>query len=438
MRERRRPQDRRTCTLAELHRRRAATQVRDAVKRLLDQGAKGIVLDLRDNGGGLLNEAVSISSIFIPDGTIVSTNGRARPEHVYKATGGAIDAQDPGRRARQPRVPPRRRRSSPARCRTATAPRSSARARSARASSRRSSRCPTAARSTSPSASTSCPAGATSAAAASSRAPASRPTSSAEDNPKTKRDEALDAALRSGRAKPRRRAAHARRAAARRGGAGRRRAREARPLPDRRAVLRAAGRRMNVDRARPGAAPGDLVLVAPTRPRARGHGKIAAPDRAPGRRARRDRGADARPRPAPPLRPAGRARGARGRRAAAPAADVPRRDLRDLPTFTIDPPTARDFDDAISAERLDDGASRVWVHIADVAAHVRPGSAVDREAYRRAHQRLRARRGRADAARGAVEPAPARCVPGPGPPRGDGRARLRGRERSSAARSTAR
>ena len=45
---------------------------------------------------------------------------------------------------------------------------------------------------------------------------------------------------------------------------------------------------------------------------------------------------------------------------------------------------ARDFDDAISAERLDGGAVRVWVHIADVAAHVPPGSAVDREAYRRA------------------------------------------------------
>jgi ribonuclease R len=63
--------------------------------------------------------------------------------------------------------------------------------------------------------------------------------------------------------------------------------------------------------------------------------------------------------------------------------EVPRRDLRDLPTFTIDPPTAQDFDDAISAERLEDGGVRVWVHIADVAAHVRPGSHVDREAFRR-------------------------------------------------------
>jgi len=60
-------------------------------------------------------------------------------------------------------------------------------------------------------------------------------------------------------------------------------------------------------------------------------------------------------------------------------------DFRELTTFTIDPPTARDFDDAISAEELDDGAVRVWVHIADVAAFVRPGSALDREAFRRAN-----------------------------------------------------
>jgi len=63
--------------------------------------------------------------------------------------------------------------------------------------------------------------------------------------------------------------------------------------------------------------------------------------------------------------------------------EVARRDLTDLPTFTIDPATARDFDDAISAERLPDGGTRIWVHIADVSAYVRPGSLVDREAARR-------------------------------------------------------
>ena len=61
-----------------------------------------------------------------------------------------------------------------------------------------------------------------------------------------------------------------------------------------------------------------------------------------------------------------------------------RRDLRELATFTIDPTSARDFDDAISAEAIGDGHARVWVHIADVAAHVTEGSPLDREARRRA------------------------------------------------------
>ncbi len=64
-----------------------------------------------------------------------------------------------------------------------------------------------------------------------------------------------------------------------------------------------------------------------------------------------------------------------------------RRDLRDLATFTIDPASARDFDDAISAETIEEGGAggiRIWVHIADVAAHVPEGSLVDREARRRA------------------------------------------------------
>ena len=60
-----------------------------------------------------------------------------------------------------------------------------------------------------------------------------------------------------------------------------------------------------------------------------------------------------------------------------------RRDLRSLPTFTVDPVDARDFDDAISAAEADDGSRRVWVHIADVSAYVASGSLLDREAYRR-------------------------------------------------------
>jgi ribonuclease R len=61
-----------------------------------------------------------------------------------------------------------------------------------------------------------------------------------------------------------------------------------------------------------------------------------------------------------------------------------RRDLRSLPTFTIDPASARDYDDAISCIPAEDGSWRVSVHIADVAAFVKPRSLVDREAYRRA------------------------------------------------------
>ncbi len=59
-----------------------------------------------------------------------------------------------------------------------------------------------------------------------------------------------------------------------------------------------------------------------------------------------------------------------------------RRDLRDLPLLTIDGADARDFDDAVFAERTDNGF-RVLVAIADVAEYVRPESALDQEAHRR-------------------------------------------------------
>jgi carboxyl-terminal processing protease len=70
-------------------------EVRGAVDRLLERGAEAIVLDLRDNGGGLLNEAVLVSSVFVGDGTIVSTRGRSRPRRVFEATGNAIDSDVP-------------------------------------------------------------------------------------------------------------------------------------------------------------------------------------------------------------------------------------------------------------------------------------------------------------------------------------------------------
>jgi ribonuclease R len=145
------------------------------------------------------------------------------------------------------------------------------------------------------------------------------------------------------------------------------------------------GDRIVVDRDRR-AGPGDLVLLH-ARGQGRGHAKVARkigrPDVARDvlEALMLDRGLE-------------RSFPDRVERAAAQATapeaivpEGPRRDLRSLTTFTVDPAGARDFDDAISAEELDDageGRTRVWVHIADVAAYVRPGSPVDREARRRA------------------------------------------------------
>ena len=60
-----------------------------------------------------------------------------------------------------------------------------------------------------------------------------------------------------------------------------------------------------------------------------------------------------------------------------------RRDFRNILTFTIDPADAKDFDDAISFRRLENGNYEVGVHIADVTHYVRPGSVVDEEALKR-------------------------------------------------------
>jgi ribonuclease R len=60
-----------------------------------------------------------------------------------------------------------------------------------------------------------------------------------------------------------------------------------------------------------------------------------------------------------------------------------RLDYRTVPTFTIDPDDAKDFDDALSVENLPNGNLRVGVHIADVSSYVRPGTALDTEAQRR-------------------------------------------------------
>jgi carboxyl-terminal processing protease len=66
-------------------------ELKSEIERLYRQGAEGLVLDLRGNGGGLLNEAVLTSSVFVEDGVIVSTSGRTQPDRDYRATGGALD-----------------------------------------------------------------------------------------------------------------------------------------------------------------------------------------------------------------------------------------------------------------------------------------------------------------------------------------------------------
>lgn len=61
-----------------------------------------------------------------------------------------------------------------------------------------------------------------------------------------------------------------------------------------------------------------------------------------------------------------------------------RLDMRDVTTFTIDPKDAKDFDDALSFRRLDNGNYEVGVHIADVTHYVTPDTIIDREAQKRA------------------------------------------------------
>ena len=62
-----------------------------------------------------------------------------------------------------------------------------------------------------------------------------------------------------------------------------------------------------------------------------------------------------------------------------------RRDMRSVTTFTIDPVDAKDFDDALSIQKLKNGNWEIGVHIADVSHYVRPGSAMDKEALKRSN-----------------------------------------------------
>jgi carboxyl-terminal processing protease len=69
--------------------------LRREIDKVRRKGADALVLDLRGNGGGLLEEAVLVSSVFLEDGKIVSVRGRARPEHSEFARGGAIPRNIP-------------------------------------------------------------------------------------------------------------------------------------------------------------------------------------------------------------------------------------------------------------------------------------------------------------------------------------------------------
>jgi carboxyl-terminal processing protease len=69
-------------------------ELRAAIQKLRKRGAEGFVLDLRGNGGGLLKEAVLVSSQFIEDGEIVSVRGRTRANRTENAEGDAIAPKD--------------------------------------------------------------------------------------------------------------------------------------------------------------------------------------------------------------------------------------------------------------------------------------------------------------------------------------------------------
>jgi carboxyl-terminal processing protease len=73
----------------------SAQQLREQVATMLKRHVDGLILDLRDNGGGLLAQAVGVASIFIPHGVIVTTRGRSQPTEVYTALGNAIAAKIP-------------------------------------------------------------------------------------------------------------------------------------------------------------------------------------------------------------------------------------------------------------------------------------------------------------------------------------------------------
>jgi carboxyl-terminal processing protease len=69
----------------------AHAQIANAVRKVEKEGAEGIVVDLRENPGGLLQEAVLSASVFLPEGeVVVSTKSRTQGDNVYKTEGGNL------------------------------------------------------------------------------------------------------------------------------------------------------------------------------------------------------------------------------------------------------------------------------------------------------------------------------------------------------------
>ena len=359
------------------------------------EGAEGIVLDLRGNGGGLLNEAVLSASIFVEDGTVVvSTRAGPRATADYEAVGDALDrAADGG--ADQPRHrlggrDPHRRARSDYDLATVVGTRTYGKGTFQEV-------IPLAAGGALDLTIGAVPDRRRDLARRQGR-PARRPR---RGRPRDRaRDEGLDAALararraaRAASATPVSRASTARRRASSPSIAGAGRFLVAEPLFERGPQV---GARARVD-------------AGPRRARSR-WSSVARQRRPRARRARRRRtrrATSSRRCSASAASSAGFRAGARGRgrerRSPRPReATGARRDLTALPTFTVDPASARDFDDAVSAERARATAIRLWIHIADVAAHVRPGGGLDaRGARRAATSTYVPGHGRADAAAGA-------------------------------------
>ena len=74
----------------------AAEEVEAAAAKLVNDGARGIVLDLRDNGGGIVDQALAVSSLFLKEGqSIVSVRSRNTPDEIARATNEQLIAQPP-------------------------------------------------------------------------------------------------------------------------------------------------------------------------------------------------------------------------------------------------------------------------------------------------------------------------------------------------------